>query len=147
MTHTLLETHQVDPSRLEQGRWSHEFNQTVGEGDITASYCADSIALHNKSRKPFVFEGGLWVVVSLAGSASGDGAKAYPLVPIDDFHTEAVSFSDKIKDCQAARADPDGFYHGVALSYRKDWFVLNGPPAIFVPGQVQQPGLFGDLAT
>lgn len=142
MTHLPGRTYEVDPGRLEYGRWSQEFNETVGEGDIAAAYCADTIALQNKVRTPFVFRGGLWVVVSLAGNV----AKAYPLVPIDDFHAEAMTYGGKTKDCEAARADPDGFYHGVAVSYRKDWFVLSGPPATFTPGQVQQPGLFGDLA-
>ncbi len=30
-----------------------------------------------------------------------------------------------------------------AVSYGTDWFTLTGPPAAFVPGSVQQPGLFG----
>lgn len=135
-------THEVDPGRLEYGRWSQEFNETVGEGDIAAAYCADTIALHNKVRTPFVFRGDLWVVVSLAGNV----AKAYQLVPLDDFYPEPMSFAEKTRDCEAARNDPNGFYHEVPVMYRKDWFVLSGPPALFVPGQVQQPGLFGDLA-
>lgn len=133
------EAYEVDPGRLALGQWSHEFNETVGEGDIAASYCADTIALENKTRKPFIFRGDLWVTVSRSGGV----AKAYRLVPIDDFNAAAMAYGEKTKDCAAARADPDGFYHGVAVSFRKDWFVLHGPPAFFVPGQVTQPGLFG----
>lgn len=48
---------------------------------------------------------------------------------------------DKTNDCYAARADADVFYHGVAVIYRKDWFVLHGPPAVFVPGHIVQPVL------
>jgi len=140
MTNT-PETFDVDPSRLALGQWSHEFNETVREGDIAASYCADTIALEKKTRKPFIFRGDLWVAVSRCGGV----AEAYRLVPIDDFNAAAVGYSEKTKDCEAARGDPDGFYHGVGVKFRKDWFVLNGPPAVFIPGQVQQPGLFGGM--
>jgi hypothetical protein len=138
-------TFTVDPSRLASGVWSHEFNETVGEGDIAASYCADTIALHNRVRTPFVFQGTMWVTTSRGGGH----AESYRLVPLDNYKrispTEPVTFGAKIKDCEAARADPLGFYHGVALTHRKDWYVLCGPPVTFVPGQVTQPGLFGDL--
>lgn len=70
--------------------------------------------------------------------------KAYRLVPIDDFNAEAMAYGEKTNDCEAARADPDGFYHRFAVTFRKDWFVLHGPPAIFAPGQVVQPVLFGE---
>lgn len=129
----------VDPGRLALGRWSHEFNDTVGEGDIAASYCADTIALENKTRKPFIFRGEQWVATSLCGGVT----KAYRLVPMDDFNAAVVPYAVKIKNAAAARADPNGFYHGVAVSFRNDWFVLSGPPVRFKPGQVSQPGLFG----
>lgn len=133
------ETYAVDPGRLSPGRWSAEFNETAGEGDIAASYCADTIALEGRTRKPFFFRGDLWVTTSLCGGQ----AKAYRLVPMDEFTTAAMGYAEKTKDCEAARADPDGFYHGIAVRFRKDWFVLHGPPAVFRPGQVSQPGLFG----
>ena len=132
------ETYEVDPSRLASGKWSQEFNATVGEGDIAASYCADTIGLQGKTRKPFIFHGDLWVSIGQCGGAT----KAYRLVPIDLFTEGAADYADKMADCETARADPNGFYHGVAVTYCKDWFVLCGPPAFFVPGQVSQPGLF-----
>ena len=135
-----LATYQVDPGRLASGRWSQEFNATVGEGDISASYSGDTIGLQGKTRKPFVFKGDLWISVGQCGGV----AKAYRLVPIEIFTEDTADYASKTSDCKAARADPNGFYHGVAVTHRKDWFVLCGPPAFFVPGQVRQLGLFVD---
>ena len=135
-----LETYEVDPDRLASGRWSQEFNATVGEGDISASYSGDSIGLQGKARKPFVYNGDLWVSV---GQCEGT-VKAYRLVPIAFFTEGATDYVSKTSDCKAARADPNGFYHGIAVTHRKDRFVLCGPPAVFVPGALEQPGLFRD---
>jgi len=132
-------THAVEPGRLDRGKWSHEFNKQVGEGDIAASYSADAIGMRGTVRRPFVFRGDLWVNVGQGSSV----VKAYRLVPIDD-GAGRTEYRDKTRDCEAARANPMGFYHGIAVRYRSDWFVLTGPPACFVPGAHEQPGLFGD---
>ena len=136
------ERYEVDPARLHHGRWSVEFNKRVGEGDIAASYSGDTIGLRSTVRRPFVFRGDIWVSVGL----SGGSARAYRLVPIDDFNEAASDPGDKPRDHEAARSHPLGYYHGVTVSHRKDWFEMCGTPANFVPGQPVQLGLFEDLS-
>lgn len=133
-------THQVNPGRLEPGVWSEEFNKTVGEGDIVRSYCADTIALHGKIRRPFIFQSNLWVCVG----RSGEVARAYTLVPIDDFNAEEIN-DQHLHNHAARRAQTLGYYHGVVVNYRKDWFVIAGPEVCFAPGAIEQPGLFAEL--
>ena len=133
-----LSTPRVAAGRLNGGTWSAEFNKHVGEGDIATAYSADTIGMHGVIRRPFVFRGDLWVNVGQGGG----NIKAYRLVPIDD-HGERTGFEDRARDCEAARADPKGFYHGIAVR-QSGWFVLTGPPALFVPDEPQHPGLFGD---
>lgn len=132
------QTHEVDPDRLSRGQWSQEFNRRSGEGDISVSYSADTIGLKGKTRTPFVFNGNLWVSIGVCGEA----VRAYKLVPIAEFAGDPTDYASKTSECKAARADPNGFYHGMAVTYHKDWFVLCGPPAFFVPGQASQPRLF-----
>ncbi len=132
------ERYEVDPERLASGSWSMEFNKYVGEGDISASYSADRIGTNGSLRQPFVFKGELWVCIG----RSMEAAHAYRLVPLEDEPRE--TYADKTSDGGAAgRASPLGFYHGMAVSYGSDWFMLIGPPATFTPGTVAQPGLFG----
>lgn len=146
----MIETKQkmaVDPDRLRSGTWSEQFNKTVGEGDIAASYSADRIGMGEKIRQPFIHEGEVWVCVGRRGR--GPTAEAYRLVPID-WYTEQLtdqffgSYAEKTVNAEWARQDPNGFYHGVIVQRGGQHFVMHGPPAVFVPGQVSQPGLFGN---
>ena len=125
------ETHEVDPARLVESRWSEEFNKQVASGDVAAAYSGDLIAAQSTIRAPFVFEGEAWVTVSLTGGQ----ASAYRPVDVDAL-TEA--------DYEAPQNPANGAYHGMTVRYHNEWFVLNGPPARFVPATVVQPGLFGD---
>ncbi len=136
-----IQRHQIDPDRLAPGVWSEEFNKFVGEGDIARSYCADTISMHGTTRQPFVFHGDLWITISL----SYGSAKAYNLIPIDDFNADEILGQNASNDDEARRAQELGFYHGLVVSYRNDWFVLTGPPACFEPGKVVQPGLFAEF--
>lgn len=134
------ETYEVDPARLEPGGWAAAFNRSVAGGDIAESYSGDTIGLKGTVRTPFFFAGEPWVSV---GSCAGV-VQAYRLMPVDQVQDEAASFEERAADGDAARDGPNGFYHGVTVRYRSDWFVLYGPPALFVAGAVVQPGLFGD---
>ncbi len=134
-------THQVDPDRLAPGVWSEEFNRFVGEGDIARSYCADTISMHGTTRQPFVFHGKIWISVGLNGGV----AQAYTLIPIDDFNPDEIIDQGEINDDEARRGQELGFYHGLVVSYRKDWFVITGPPVCFEPGKALQPGLFAEF--
>lgn len=41
-----MRTNEVDPSRLARGTWCHAKQRQASEGDISASYLADTIGLH-----------------------------------------------------------------------------------------------------
>ena len=74
------QTQQVDAARLNSGRWCHRAERMIGEGDISASYSADRIGSEEPVRKPFCWQGGLWVCVSIAGRVGELRAEAYRLV-------------------------------------------------------------------
>jgi hypothetical protein len=129
----------VNPARFRWGAWCHRSEKTIGEGDIVASYSADRIGMSQPIRKPFEWRGSLWVCVSLGHS----DAEAYRLTHPQAFKGEPVSYSDKTCDAEAARQDPDGFYHGMTVKHGGRTFVLSGPPALLVPGESGQMDLFG----
>ena len=129
----------VDPARLAVGQWCHRANKTLGEGDIHASYSADRIGMSQPVRKPFTFERQLWVCVSYAPDRS---AEAYQLVHPDQFAGEPVSYGEKVRNGDASRADPNGFYHGMSVKHGGTMYVLSGPPMRFVEGQTEQLALF-----
>ena len=139
------DTHEVDPARLRGGRWDHEEEAQVGEGDIAASYSGDVIALASRIRKPFNHHAGLWTCIGLLHRPDDRVmiGKAYRLVHADGFEGEATTYAEKTRDCEAARADPGGFYHGMKVAYGAQGYVMTGPHCVFVPGEVTQPGLFG----
>jgi hypothetical protein len=119
--------------------WCHRTEKTIGEGDIVASYSADRIGMGEPIRKPFEWKGSLWVCVSL----SHEGAKAYRLMHPQAFKGEPVSYSAKTADADAARQDPNGFYHGMTVKHGSQPLVLCGPPALLVAGESEQMDLFG----
>lgn len=134
----------VDPARLASGAWCHRAEKTVGQGDINASYSADRIGMGQPVRKPFSWEGGLWVCVGnrYRGPETME-AEAYRLVHPSLFAGKPVTYAEKLADGgDAARADPHGFYHGMSVSHAGTTFVLCGPPLIFVPGKTVQLSLF-----
>lgn len=134
--------HQVDPARLALGRWDAGQEQHLGEGDIYASYSADRIAMSGSVRRPFTFQGESWVCTGNLGGGSIEVSTAYRLVPLEHFEGAAVTYHEKTDDSAAARADPDGFYHGIVVQHRGQPHVLCGPPIDFTPGPTIQPGLF-----
>ena len=133
--------HTVDPARLRPGVWSHENERLNGEGDIRASYSGDAIALRGRVRRPFRFQNRLWVCVGTSGG-SVLTAKAYRLVEARFFVGETVTYTEKTRDSEAARRDPLGFYHGMAVMHGGKPCVLVGPCAEFVAGEEVQLNLF-----
>lgn len=141
MTAIPVTTITIDPDRLERGVWSHTHNKQIGEGDISSSYSADVIALQGRVRKPFVYQGVLWVCVGLC-SRPFECAEAYRLIDERLFNGEPTTYAQKVRDSEAARNDPMGFYHGMSVTHGGRRYVLSGPQAVFVAGKRQQLGLF-----
>lgn len=125
----------VNPARLAWGRYDHKRNRDSGEGDIRASYSADTIATAGKIRKAFRWQAQLMVTISLSGRGGAEQAEAYQLVPLNAFSGPTMSYADKIgtaENAEGARNDPNGFYHGMTVKQGQGIFVLSGPPVVFV---------------
>lgn len=125
----------VNPARLAPGKYHHGRNRDVGEGDIHGSYSADTIASASKIRKSFRWQAHLMVTVSLSGRGGREQAQAYRLIPLKDFSGPTTSYADIIgnaENAEAARNDPNGFYHGMTVKQGQETFVLSGPPVVFV---------------
>jgi len=136
----LRTTFAVNAARLTSGKFDHGRNRDIGEGDINASYSADRIASGETIRKPFQHDGSLWVCTSITGAgltASGSTEhEAYRLLPARLFNGTPTTYSARTSTgdaAEAARHDPNGFYHGVAVKFAREAFVLCGPPQRFVP--------------
>lgn len=132
----------IDPARLATGRWCHRAQKTIGQGDISKSYSADRIGMGQKVRKPFDWQGGLWVCVGKRYNSGEVSAEAYRLVHPQMFDGEPMTYAERVRDGDAARADANGFYHGMRVRHAGAEFVLCGPPVTFAPGQSEQLSLF-----
>jgi hypothetical protein len=109
----------VNPARLASGEYDHGRNRDVGEGDIHASYSADTIAAVGKIRRAFRWQAQLMVTVSLSGRGGIEQAEAYQLIPVKVFAGTTTSYGEKIgtaESAEAARNDPNGFYHGMKVT-------------------------------
>jgi len=125
----------VNPARLAWGRYDHNRSRDIGEGDIHASYSADMIASAGKIRKAFRWQAQLMVTVSLSGRGGIEQAEAYQLIPLKVFSGTPMSYAEKIgtaENAEAARNDPNGFYHGMQVKQGQETFILSGPPVVFV---------------
>ena len=132
---------EVDPARLAAGAWRRCDGARVGEGDIAASYSGDRIGMGRPIRKPFEWRGQLWTNVGGWWKDGDVTAKAYRLVPLGRFENP-TTYSQRAQDGDRSRADPNGFYHGVAVRCGKEEYALCGPPALFVAGEPAQLELF-----
>lgn len=124
-------THRVDPARLAWGIYDHEKQRDIGEGDIQASYSADLIP-SGKIRRPFTFENAMWVCVGSSSLHGISEASAYRLMPESSFPGPLTTYAAKTRDGDEARADPNGFYHGMKVQFSRAAFALCGPPEVFV---------------
>jgi hypothetical protein len=114
-----------------------------GLGDICASYSADTIAFKGEIRKPFRWQGRSLVVTAI----HGDQAEAYAIVPLDRFKGSTTTYDEKTshpdraeaeRRAEAARNDPNGFYHGITIKSGKSRLVLSGPKMTFAPAPNQK---------
>jgi hypothetical protein len=137
------DTYAVDPARFRAGEWCHRAQKTIGQGDISASYSAERIGMNQPIRKPFDWKGALWVCVGMTFCNGTQSAEAYRLVHPQLFKGEPLTYAAKTADADAARADPEGFYHGMIVRHAGQSFVLCGPPVTLVPGASEQLELWG----
>jgi hypothetical protein len=135
MTDTI--EHIVNPSRLSWGSQNDPKGCSTGNGDIYSSYSADTIAERGTIRKPFRWQGSLWVTVRMSGSGDGQRAEAYRLLPTQFFQGTPATYGEKFgtpQRAQAARGDAMGAYHGMLVRHGRETFVLCGPATAFLPG-------------
>ena len=111
---------------------------TCPSAEINEAYSADRIAAGQPVRKPFRHNGEVWVCTSIRGSSLNKEYEAYRIVPERLFADAPTPYETKISTgelADAARRDPNGFYHGVPVKYGGVTFVLRGPPLRLVPGE------------
>jgi hypothetical protein len=119
----------------------------LGErGDIDLSYSADLIATNERVRRPFQHLGEFWVCTSITGwglTRSGYREhEAYRLTPERMFIGVPTTYRAKTgaaDAAEAARNDPFGFYHGMAVKHGSEAFVLSGPPVRFIGPSRPEP--------
>lgn len=124
----------VPAARLAWGQWNHEKNREEGEGDISGSYSGDKIP-EGKIRRPFRYEGNLWITVGLSGLHGVNEASAYRLIPEPLFPRPTTTYQTKTKEGDECRADPLGFYDSMVAACGREKYVLSGPPVRFVAEQ------------
>lgn len=125
----------VDPARLESGHWCHTQDKQLGQGDISASYSADKIALEGRVRSPFKWHNALWISVGSAWPYDKQGIQAYRLLPKRFFDGTPITYQENTMLGDEARTRPEGFYHGMSVHHGKQPHVLVGPKAIFLPSK------------
>lgn len=138
------EEHELDPDRFTTGTFCYRKERTVGEGDIAASYSADTIGLEGRVRKPFRWNGADRVCI---GIGMGGRHKVYKLVHPSVFPRSVTTYHEKTRDAEAARKDPYGFYDGMRVTCRNQEFVLCGPQVIVRPGKPSQGELFSSQSS
>ena len=62
--------------------------------------------------------------------------EAYKLLPPEMFTGDPKTYWDKTATevcSEAARNDPNGFYHGISVTHGGMVFIMVGPPGVFAP--------------
>lgn len=132
----------VDPARLDTGKWCHDTDRMIGEGDISASYSADTIGMEGRIRKPFTWNGASWVCVNFHGRDGAFIAESYRLVQPRMFDGKAVTYNERVRFGRSSADEALGFYHGMLVKSGGTRLVLCGPPRTFVRGETEQFSLF-----
>ena len=108
--------------------------------EIKKSYSGDTISSSKTIRRPFQFQGALFVST---GGRSGGGTtpteECYKIVPRHLFKGKARWYGegDAGEDWgERRRGQAEGFYHAMLIQRGKTLWVLVGPPLQFV----QEPG-------
>jgi hypothetical protein len=134
---TAREVFLVSPSRLAWGEYVGETKK--GQGDISASYSADRICEGKPIRKPFQWQGNLWVCISSSGRGLTITREhefhAYRLILRRLFPGEAISYASRsaaVDGGETAREHPMGFYHGIVVKHGGNELVMCGPEATFM---------------
>lgn len=133
----LFET-QPTQVRKDKTRITIDAIRLSSEGDISRSYSGDLID-HAKVRRPFSYNGKLYVCTSSVHGPSIREAEAYYLMPQTLFDGQPTTYSDKVHSDhgESARSDPNGFYHGLSISHQGRPYILSGPPLTFEPPPTQ----------
>lgn len=127
---------ELDPKRL-QSRFDGS-----KEGDVRASYSAQSLCESGRVTAPFRFRGGDWVQTGGLYSQEGDQFECYRLVALDAFDGSNETYSERNDNgWEAARNNPLGGYHGMKAKHGARDVVLVGPPIVIVEGQPEQGAL------
>jgi hypothetical protein len=94
-------------------------------------------------RKPFLHNGELWICTSITGSAltssGGTEHEAYRIMPERMFNGTPTTYGTRTgtgEMAEAARNDPNGFYHGVTVTHGRERYVLCGPSLKFITDEV-----------
>ena len=145
MSAPVIKEFRVDPARLASGTWCHARERQIGEGDISASYSADKIALEGRVRSPFKWKNTLWVCTGTHYQGDGKSAEAYRLVPERFFDGEPTTYNEVAMLPFEQRIKPEGFYHGMRVRHGKQGCVLVGPSAVFLPLDDDQIAKQADL--
>lgn len=135
------QTFEVDATRLASGTWCHTGEKQIGEGDISASYSADTIGLESRVRKPFRWMNALWVCTGMSSKDGRPVAQAYMLVLKNHFTGAPATYQQTVTTNTIARKRPEGFYHGMLVTHGNKQYVLCGPCADFTPSKTKQLSL------
>ena len=104
-------------------------------GPVARSYSAHLVD-EGRIARPFVGRGGRWVSMgSMARDPRTLWVEVWRLVAPADFPRPVTTYHDKIAPDagEAARADPHGFYDGMAVRWNGEVLVLCGPPTVLEP--------------
>lgn len=99
----------VEPARLRCGLWGYP------EGDISASYSADTYALSGKLRRAFRHASLSYVMMGREYSGFASRAKAYPLIPAG-YYAENEQYPDT--------PDSANGYAGNSVCYKETEFIF-----------------------